>query len=589
MVPSTVHRTILSADVADFTNPSRNGADLRAVQEGVYQVLRTAFAECGIDYESCDTDDRGDGALIFIPPEISKSTIADRLPDRLVVAVRRHNATRAPASQFKLRVGIHAGEVQRNTEGWIGWAVNDTARIIDADEVKTALKQSDGVVAWVVSDYFYREVVAQDPGVAPEQYRRFDVAVKRFSGTIWLWLPGATGPPAIPLEPPPPVHAVLDNSGFDVFTAAELADLRNRLSNVEVPHPATLVARAVGPAIPPPRPTSAWEIFEYLADFNAGPDGVPPALAWLRLLAREVGGDVRTSVSAWVEQQTQRLRRTELLDKAEDGWGSIDEPQLYLMIVVESDAIDPTRCRVSYWRQDDPQVWPPARSDVIEVAVDELEYRVDDIILAAEEVWGAGHGAAVVLEIVLPRSLITIPVQRWRKEHSSGAPQPLVFDYQVRLRSLERMLAPHWRRAWKRRWLSVGTDSGLGRVHPFGPVNSGARIDAVLSDPRWLGVVLERPPTPQPTAGEEPDPLIAAYRAGLPLVVWHPDMGPDELRQDVDWLLGGSRGLMDLPVRRQEGLVSDSNCANLYDLVVMWEDPERVISLTRPSASKNPQ
>ena len=39
----TEHRTIVVVDVADFTNPERNVADLLAVQEGVYAVLETAF------------------------------------------------------------------------------------------------------------------------------------------------------------------------------------------------------------------------------------------------------------------------------------------------------------------------------------------------------------------------------------------------------------------------------------------------------------------------------------------------------------------------------------------------------------------
>lgn len=590
MLSPTVHRTIVFVDVADFTNPSRNVVDLLAVQEGVYRVLQTAFDECGIDYGSCHTGDRGDGMLIMIPPEISKSRLVDLLPDRLVAELRRYNATHTPTAQFKLRVGIHAGDIRWNTNSWVGPAVNLTARIIEADEVKSALAQSDGLVALTVSDYFYTEVIKQDPGVAPEQYRRIDVTVKQFSGNIWLRIPGATVPaPAVPRPSAgrlsDPELVPLDEGGFDVVPAEELAALRGWLSDLEVPHLATLVTRAVGSAIPPPRPTSAWGVFCYLSDFNAGPDGVPPALAYLKLLAREVGGEIKTSVSAWVDQQSRRLRRFENLDKLLADWEPIpEEPPLHLMIIVEPDAIDPGRGVLSYWRQDDPLVWPPARCDVREVALDELEYQVDEIILATEEVW-ADQAAAAVIELVLPRSMITIPVQRWRKEHQSGQPRPLIFDYQLRLRSLERMRTIYWHRSWKARWRSMVNHSSLNRIHPFGPTNTDERIDAVLSDTRWLGVVMEHPPPPEPGAAE-PDVLTAALRAGLPLICWHPAAGPEDLREQVDWLLGGVGGLIDLPARRQVALVSGSNSDNLvYDLVVMWEDPYRVISFDRPSTS----
>ena len=47
----TVYRTIVFVDVADFTNPERNVADLDAVVAGLYEVLRIALADSGADPE----------------------------------------------------------------------------------------------------------------------------------------------------------------------------------------------------------------------------------------------------------------------------------------------------------------------------------------------------------------------------------------------------------------------------------------------------------------------------------------------------------------------------------------------------------
>ncbi len=589
LLSPTEHRTILMVDVADFTNPARDVADLSAVQNGVYEVLETAFHDSGIDYGACHSEDRGDGALILVPPAVSKSVLADRLPERLVAELIRYNSTRTPAARFKLRVGIHAGDIRRNTNGWVGPAINLTARIPEADEVKSALARSDGLLALVASDYFFSEVIEPDPGMLPERYSRIDATVKKFHGAIWLRLPGEGVPmPAIPaVAPQPPAALTREPAGdvLDVVSAADASMLQNWLSDREVPHLATLVARAVGSAIPPPRQTSAWEVFRYLADFNAGPDGVPPALAFLKLLARELGGELETWVSDWVDSQVRRMRLAPAAAERSAGWQPIPEqPHLHLMIVVEPDAIDPNLCLLSFWRQDDPLLWPPTRGDVRETTRDRLEYEVDEIVVDAERAW-AGQPVSVMVEFVLARSMLTLPVYQWCKEHRSGDPRPLALDYRLGLRSLERMRATYWHRQWKMRWKTATNHPHLDRIHPFGPTNATARIDAVLSDPHYVGLVMEQPPAPRSEPDGGPDALTAALRAGLPFICWHPTATPEDLRDHVDWLMGGEGGMIDLPERHQQALWTQpsKNSELVCGLVVMWEDPYRVIDLGQPS------
>lgn len=578
------HRTIVVVDVADFTNPERNVADLLAVHDGLYEVLKTAFAESGVDFDRCDPGDRGDGVLIMVPADVSKSLLADLLPDRLVAALRRYNWTRVPAAQFKLRVGIHAGDVRLNAHGWVGNAVNLAFRIIEAAEVKAALKQPDKIVALVVSEYFYTEVISQDPGTVPEAYRQIPVTVKTFSGNVWLRLPGDTAPArdmpqARPELPVAATAEIMPNGDvLGVVPHDELRDLHGLLAGLEVPQLAMLVSRAVGPAIPPPHGGTAWDVFQYLADRNAGPDGVPPALAFLELLANETGGNVKSEVSAWLDQQTRRLRLGPVMARQRADRAPLPQaPHLHLMIVLEPDAIDPGRCVLSSWRQDDPLIWPPTRGEVREVAIDELEYRVDEIVVDAERIW-AGQAMTVVLEFVVARNMLALPVHRWRKEHQSGEPRPLTFDYQLGLRSLERMRNTHWHRAWHVRWEAMVRSLDSKNVYPFGSTSpEEPPIDAVLSDPRWVGLVMKQPPSPQPEPGNGPDALIAALRAGLPLIFWHPSAGPDDLREIIDWLLGGDEGFMDVLDRRRTNEFTSESVTR--DLVVMWDDPNRVIAL----------
>jgi class 3 adenylate cyclase len=580
-------------DVADFTNPIRNVPDLMAVQEGVYDVLKTAFVAMGVDFGSCATEDRGDGMLILVPSSVSKSQLADLLPDRLVAELRRYNSTRVAEAQFKLRIGLHAGDIRKNEHGWVGHAINHTCRIVEAQDAKTALAESEGLLAVIASEYVYTEVIEQDPGAAPEAYRQIDVAVKKFTAKAWLRLPGVDlirMPKTQANVPPRRAASTMIDDGqavLGVIPAEELEALRDWLDGAKVEHLPVLASRAAGPAIPASGLQTAWEVFRYLADFNAGPDGIPPALVFLDLLAYDLDEEVGASVVAWVEKQARRLRLLHRLEDRRRPWSPIPaEPCLHLVIALEPDAIDSSRCVMSFWRQDDPLEWKPSRGGVREVFVDELEYRVDDVIVEAERVW-SGQAFSAAVEFLVPRNMLHLPIHRWSKEHETADPRPLVYDYHLSFRSLERMRAEHWHRAWRVRWGSMSVNPSASRVHPFGATqNRGYPIDAMLSDSRWVGMVAETPPFVRLQPGAGPDALMAALRAGLPLIMWHPTAGPAELRGLVDWLVGGDGGFADLLSRRKEACTSapSPNYGDLVrDLVVLWDDPNRLIVPGQPS------
>ena len=69
-----VHRAIMVVDVEGFGDPARTNLDQLAVREALYEALARAFAESGIGWGSFVSEDRGDGALILIPPGIPRPT-----------------------------------------------------------------------------------------------------------------------------------------------------------------------------------------------------------------------------------------------------------------------------------------------------------------------------------------------------------------------------------------------------------------------------------------------------------------------------------------------------------------------------------
>lgn len=185
-----LHRTIVVVDVARFTDPARTMTHQWAVREGLHDLLNRAFAESGIDLGICLVENRGDGAMILLPPEVSKSLLADQLPARLVAGLKRYNAIHSAQAAVQLRVGLHSGEIRSNQIGGgvVSPAISFAFRILESPEAKQALHHSRSVLALVASETFYQDVIVHDPAAAPESYRKINVRVKETSTQAWLRL-----------------------------------------------------------------------------------------------------------------------------------------------------------------------------------------------------------------------------------------------------------------------------------------------------------------------------------------------------------------------------------------------------------------
>jgi vWA-MoxR associated protein C-terminal domain/vWA-MoxR associated protein middle region 0 len=578
------HQTIVVVDVAGFTRPDRTPIHQIAVREGLRTVLESAFAEAGIDLDTCTQKDSGDGKMILVPPEVDNRRLVDQLPSRLVAWLRKHNAVYAAAAAIQLRVALHAGEVYQDGDDAVGPAVNLTFRILEAPAAKLALRASTGALALIASDDFYHNVIVNDPAVAPGSYRQVPVPLGERSTVAWLCLPDGAN----------------ESRVLDLLPAGELQRLREWLVEITIPELRTLVQQAAGLGVPLAGSIAhAGEGFSYLAEFNARADGFPPALMFVELLAHQVGGAVSAQLREWNDAQARHLRLLPQLQKLRErlAVGALRVPvdsRLHLLIVVDPDGIDPNRYLLSSWRQDDPAQWSPARGETRMVTFEELERRVDDLVVSAERAW-SGHAAEVALEFVLPRKLLNLPVHLWRKEHDSEDPRLLSRDYPIVVRSLERMRSSHWHRVWRRRWQTLMDDPSAARVHFGQPTDPGERhrLDDLLHDPQWVLMVLTAPPPCQPQPGA--DELTVALRSGLPALVWHPGASAEDLREIVSWLVADG-GLGDLPRRAQDSrhpvfpesaAPFDVNIAR--DVVVLWDNPLRLVIFDQPADQPPPR
>ena len=184
-----VHRAIMVVDVERFGDPGRTNLNQLAVRDGLYKALTQAFGQSGIAWQNCVSEDRGDGALILIPPEVPKAYLVISLPGMLAAAVSRHNAECAGPEQMRLRVALHAGEVYRDAHGVAGSAVNHAFRLAEAPALRSTLAASPGALAVIVSDWLFSEVVRHDPAAEPGSYRKVQVAVKETAAVGWIRIP----------------------------------------------------------------------------------------------------------------------------------------------------------------------------------------------------------------------------------------------------------------------------------------------------------------------------------------------------------------------------------------------------------------
>lgn len=94
----------------------------------------------------------------------------------------------ANGEQIRLRMALHAGEVNYDRHGVTATSINLTFRLLESDAVKGAVAASPSVLAVITSSWFFEEVV-QHSTADPGAYHPVRVSVKETITTGWICLP----------------------------------------------------------------------------------------------------------------------------------------------------------------------------------------------------------------------------------------------------------------------------------------------------------------------------------------------------------------------------------------------------------------
>ncbi|SNR58597.1 cyclic nucleotide-binding domain-containing protein [Actinomadura mexicana] len=179
--------TIVFTDVVGFGSSGRTEADRAAIRRVLFQSLEESFAAAGVSWAACHREDRGDGALLVVPPGVPVSAPADPLGRALAERIDRHNRGAAEGQRFQVRVAVDAGPVHAGPEGVTGAALARAARLLESDVLRRRFSAVAPVIGLIVSAAAHRGIAGAGPEFEPVEVREPD------PGDAWLRLFPATG------------------------------------------------------------------------------------------------------------------------------------------------------------------------------------------------------------------------------------------------------------------------------------------------------------------------------------------------------------------------------------------------------------
>ncbi|MFC0112689.1 hypothetical protein [Kibdelosporangium aridum] len=184
----TAHRTVIAVDIVGFGAHSRNNINQVRVRHGMYWAMQEAFGSVGIPWDDCYREDRGDGVLILAHADVPKALFVDRLPNALAGALITHNHVHPPEEKMRLRLALHAGEVNYDDHGVTGSAITHTFRLLEAKAVEDTIAVSSAVLAVVGSAWFFDEVIRHSEWSQAKAYRSVEISNKETTTRAWIRL-----------------------------------------------------------------------------------------------------------------------------------------------------------------------------------------------------------------------------------------------------------------------------------------------------------------------------------------------------------------------------------------------------------------
>ncbi|MER8231429.1 hypothetical protein [Streptomyces sp. NPDC094049] len=193
--PAGIHRFVVFGDICG--SGSLDLAEKKLQRAAMYEAFDEAFGSVGVEPGTFHQEDRGDGILAALRPDVPPTLMVGRWIDTLYESLRDHNQGRGVP--LRLRIGMNAGLVVQDRHGLVGRAVDLAARLCDSAPAKRIMNEVPGIdLLVVVSDWLYVSVVSEGGRyVEPGHYRAARVRAKETDETAWFHVPRLPAPPLL--------------------------------------------------------------------------------------------------------------------------------------------------------------------------------------------------------------------------------------------------------------------------------------------------------------------------------------------------------------------------------------------------------
>jgi hypothetical protein len=178
--------TVVRTDVVSFNAAGRDGEAQKLIRRETLAMTRFAL---GPVWDTCRWEDRGDGLLIIVAPDVPTAQVLERLATALPPSLKRHNRTYSVSGRLQLRVAAEVGPIEEDDAGVCGPAINHVSRLVEAPTLKRAIAEQDALLGLIVSPYVYQaHVRPRGSFLDPADFTEIPVLVKETDATGWMRL-----------------------------------------------------------------------------------------------------------------------------------------------------------------------------------------------------------------------------------------------------------------------------------------------------------------------------------------------------------------------------------------------------------------
>ena len=193
--------TVVRTDVVEFGAAGRDDEAHKIIKKALAAMTQLALRPV---WDTCRCEDRGDGLLVIVSPDVPTAEIIERLVTMLPPLLKRHNLTYSAASRIQLRLAIEVGPIEDTEFGVTGRSIIGVSRMLDAHAFKRAMAVQGAILGVIVSPFVYETHIKPDGSLLdPADYTEIPVRVKEARTSAWMQLIGRAVPrPRQPLTQP---------------------------------------------------------------------------------------------------------------------------------------------------------------------------------------------------------------------------------------------------------------------------------------------------------------------------------------------------------------------------------------------------